>query len=627
RKSLALKAKKESSNEECSTSGSEDEEYAMAVRDFKKFFKRRGRFMRQPQNDKKTFQRSRDDKNDKNQRAFVGGSWSDSVEEDDEKVKKEMCLVAQASSKIIMANLPPNDDANALVPDFNDEFMPNPGHAHFANNNNNNGWIEWDVPLGEMDEPMVDPEFDEEVMEDEVGDVVDAPNPSTYEVGGPSTAIVAQPQISTLVFVDPEILTQADGAQSSRVPVPLPKDPYEAIRQAYLVGTDTKSKPIEDPVETEAPESPHTVASPTSLPDSTPPTCHVEESEGSDTSGARSTSSDSTAPLSPDHPLTHTTPTLVPILRRTAHMAVRVLPAMSPGLSTSVAEVAAMSDSAFRKRFRYSYESSPSSSPPDLPLRKRYRDTSNLAEDDDEEGDDEEEDEEIEESLDSDSGLAAGDEGPGIGVESLSLGGDEAVPRGQQRATPVAKTAVGDPIGLGYKALRRREIALGKGRMPSVFEDGIVYIDVPAYPPPAPPAQTPPSPDWSSGSLPISPAPSIELSPTLFKRYDRDIGELFTRSGAVRDEIFSQRYRFKSLEHEQERVAMTFGAIWRLVLALESWAGQTDAQRAALWHAISDTQGENQELRLQLVEERCARLELAEIVDSIRRGQGPRGDV
>ncbi|GJY58076.1 hypothetical protein Tco_0457968 [Tanacetum coccineum] len=41
RKSLALKAKKESSDEESSTSRSEDEEYAMAVRDFKKFFKRR----------------------------------------------------------------------------------------------------------------------------------------------------------------------------------------------------------------------------------------------------------------------------------------------------------------------------------------------------------------------------------------------------------------------------------------------------------------------------------------------------------------------------------------------------------------------------------------------------------
>nr|GFB48832.1 UBN2 domain-containing protein [Tanacetum cinerariifolium] len=63
RRSLALKAKKESSDEESSTYESEDEEYAMAVRDFKKFFNRRGRFVRQSQNDKKTFQRSRDDKN------------------------------------------------------------------------------------------------------------------------------------------------------------------------------------------------------------------------------------------------------------------------------------------------------------------------------------------------------------------------------------------------------------------------------------------------------------------------------------------------------------------------------------------------------------------------------------
>ncbi|GKE05066.1 retrovirus-related pol polyprotein from transposon TNT 1-94, partial [Tanacetum coccineum] len=102
RKSLALKAKKESSDEECSTSGSEDEEYAMA-----------------------TFQRSRNDKNgksdrkcfrcgdpnhligecpkppkDKNQRAFVRGSWSDSGEEDDKKVNNETCLVAQASSEV-----------------------------------------------------------------------------------------------------------------------------------------------------------------------------------------------------------------------------------------------------------------------------------------------------------------------------------------------------------------------------------------------------------------------------------------------------------------------------------------------------------------------------------------------
>ncbi|GJZ71659.1 retrovirus-related pol polyprotein from transposon TNT 1-94, partial [Tanacetum coccineum] len=125
RKSLALVANKESSDEECSTTRSEDEENAMAVKDFKNFFKRIGRFVIQPRNDKKTLQRSRNDKNgkgdrkcyrcgnpnhlirecpkppkDKNQRAFVGGSWSDSGEEDDEKVKDETCLVAQASSEV-----------------------------------------------------------------------------------------------------------------------------------------------------------------------------------------------------------------------------------------------------------------------------------------------------------------------------------------------------------------------------------------------------------------------------------------------------------------------------------------------------------------------------------------------
>ncbi|GKA95961.1 retrovirus-related pol polyprotein from transposon TNT 1-94 [Tanacetum coccineum] len=118
---------KDSSDKESSTSGSEDEKYAMAVRDFKKFFKKRGRFVRQPWNDKNTFQRSQDDKNDKgdrkcfrcgdpnhligecpkpprdkNQRAFVGGSWSDNSEEDDEKAKDETYLIDQASSEICL---------------------------------------------------------------------------------------------------------------------------------------------------------------------------------------------------------------------------------------------------------------------------------------------------------------------------------------------------------------------------------------------------------------------------------------------------------------------------------------------------------------------------------------------
>nr|GEU73713.1 UBN2 domain-containing protein [Tanacetum cinerariifolium] len=47
-RSIALKARKESSDDDSSTSNSEDEEYVMSVRDFNKFFKRRGRFVRQP---------------------------------------------------------------------------------------------------------------------------------------------------------------------------------------------------------------------------------------------------------------------------------------------------------------------------------------------------------------------------------------------------------------------------------------------------------------------------------------------------------------------------------------------------------------------------------------------------
>nr|GEW83583.1 zf-CCHC domain-containing protein/DUF4219 domain-containing protein/UBN2 domain-containing protein [Tanacetum cinerariifolium] len=123
-RSIALKARKESSDDNSSTSDSEDEEYTMAVRDFKKFFKRRGRFVRQPHEERKSFQRNIDDKNGKgkrkcfkcgdpnhlikecmklsryqNQKVFVGGSWSDSDEDEDKKTKDEKCLMAKASNE------------------------------------------------------------------------------------------------------------------------------------------------------------------------------------------------------------------------------------------------------------------------------------------------------------------------------------------------------------------------------------------------------------------------------------------------------------------------------------------------------------------------------------------------
>ncbi|GJU84018.1 zf-CCHC domain-containing protein [Tanacetum coccineum] len=122
-------------DEDSSSSDSEDEGYAMAVKEFKKFFKRRGRFVRQPRGDRKTFQRSRNDgygkserkcfrcgdpnhligeclKPPKNndQRAFIGGAWSDNREDEVEKTKDETCLVAQAPDEICLGiNLEPDE--------------------------------------------------------------------------------------------------------------------------------------------------------------------------------------------------------------------------------------------------------------------------------------------------------------------------------------------------------------------------------------------------------------------------------------------------------------------------------------------------------------------------------------
>ncbi|GJX67890.1 zf-CCHC domain-containing protein [Tanacetum coccineum] len=89
-RSIALKARKESSDDDSSTSDSEDEEYTMAVRDFKKFFKRRGRF------------------------ASVRGSWSDSDEDEDEKTKDEKCLMAKASNEVLSETKYFSDDQLSL---------------------------------------------------------------------------------------------------------------------------------------------------------------------------------------------------------------------------------------------------------------------------------------------------------------------------------------------------------------------------------------------------------------------------------------------------------------------------------------------------------------------------------
>ncbi|GKD84283.1 zf-CCHC domain-containing protein [Tanacetum coccineum] len=113
-KSISLKAKKESSKAKTLTFGSDDEEYTMAVRNLKKFFRRKGRFVRQSREEKKSFRQRGDKKSksdrkcfrcddpnhligecpkppqNKDQKAFVGGCWSDSENEVGDKTNDEL---------------------------------------------------------------------------------------------------------------------------------------------------------------------------------------------------------------------------------------------------------------------------------------------------------------------------------------------------------------------------------------------------------------------------------------------------------------------------------------------------------------------------------------------------------
>ncbi|GJX72490.1 zf-CCHC domain-containing protein [Tanacetum coccineum] len=116
-KSIALKAKKESSDDETSTSGSDDEEYAMAVRNFKKFFRRKGK------SDRKCFicgdpnhligDYSKPSRN-KDQKAFIGGSWSDSENDAEDKTNDETCLMAQSLNEVTLNSSYYSDNTSSL---------------------------------------------------------------------------------------------------------------------------------------------------------------------------------------------------------------------------------------------------------------------------------------------------------------------------------------------------------------------------------------------------------------------------------------------------------------------------------------------------------------------------------
>ncbi|GJY54879.1 hypothetical protein Tco_0446543 [Tanacetum coccineum] len=427
---------------------------------------------------------------------------------------------------------------------------------------------------------------------------------------------------SPSAHTDLETMTHTNRARDSLVITPFHDDPYMIVMQAYTpIAMDIKFEPFEDPIKTEetqplspraAPLSPdYTPASP----DYTFDTPHSDEdSEPIKASETRTTSPlGSTSPLSPDHLLTQTSPTSTPsrafYYRSTAGMAVRTQPTLSPRISARVIEAMALSPSSFRKRHISSYETPSSLASPASslipPLQKRYRGTSEPILDTKTNGDESKVEGTGSESEDSE------DEGLDSKIKEAASKDQ------QQQAVPVEDTTADELLGLGYRAARRHALELVEDPAPNMFEVGqsfrsvpdqqrvdetptpriptrptwvdledvTVYIDIEFDAPPVRAlVQTQASPEWTSGSLPISPAsvtvPSpvslpvttlaatiavkedeflevgvqLELHgsilhdhiqrldalpPTLFEGYGRDFTWLFTRSEAVCVEIHS----------------------------------------------------------------------------------------
>nr|GEY01942.1 hypothetical protein [Tanacetum cinerariifolium] len=331
--------------------------------------------------------------------------------------------------------------------------------------------------------------------------------------------------MSTLAYVDSKTISQTNRDRSSRLPIPLPDDPYMAplpiasspvppsndpyliVRHAHTPATiDTKSKPDEAPSETKElqplaarttpPSSDHT---PTSS-DPTPVSPLTdEEFEASEPSDTRITSSHSTAPsnsttlLSPNYPLIQTSPTLTlsrPLYyRRNARMGT-----FEPILDTKT-----------------------------------------------------EDDESKAEGADSGSEDSE-DEGP-------DSEGEKAAPEGQRRALEIAKEIAPSTfeIGQSSRSVPHQQVA---DETPTYWipartswinpKDGTVYLDIEIDPLSCAPVQTSTSPNGHPVGVQLELYGSIlhhhtqrfdTLSSTLLKGHGWDITDLFNRSRAVRKEI------------------------------------------------------------------------------------------
>ncbi|GJS21506.1 hypothetical protein Tco_0450138 [Tanacetum coccineum] len=274
-----------------------------------------------------------------------------------------------------------------------------------------------------------------------------------------------------------------------------------------------------------------------------------------------------------------------------------------------------LSPLSFRKRYESSYETPSSSASPasslTLPPRKRYRGTSEPILDTKTKGDESKVEGTGSESEDSE------DEGLDSKIKEAASKDQ------QQQAVPVEDTSTDEPLGFGYGAARRRALELEEGPMPSTFEvgqryrslpdqqrvdetptprlptcptwvdpeDGTIYIDIEFDAPLVrAPIQAPALPEWSSGSLLVSPA-SLTVPPP--------IASPVTTPAAT-------------LEVDEDDF-LEVGA------QLELYERQTDAQRAALWQARYEDQRDILTLRMQHAADQRDMQELRERVATLER--------
>nr|GEY66076.1 hypothetical protein [Tanacetum cinerariifolium] len=219
-----------------------------------------------------------------------------------------------------------------------------------------------------------------------------------------------------------------------------------------------------------------------------------------------------------------------------------------------IAKEAALSLSSFCTRYRSSYETPSPSSSLTLPVRKRYRDTFELILDTDSERDegreDDTEDDEEDKSSDANDEMESqdlDDDGQGLDDEGQDLKNEgpgmeeeeeEAEIKVQQQAVLVVDIAASEPLGLGYGRLGVVPLSQLK-RYSSIthsFTSGYPsshhqFLEVGAHL------------ELHESILHDHTQCLDTLPPTLFKGYDNDLRELCTRSGEVRDEIFSHGYR------------------------------------------------------------------------------------